>query len=633
MHDDIQDVYSIVRQAEQNFRFGNTKIGKYTSWSMHETIETIDAYLNSQHISGKSDSLGRDKPFFNIVVAASNIWFRATEIKRADIRFLPQSSKSYVLAFIANVLLQRWMDQTNFDKFLNDWGRILSRYGSAVVKFVEKGNELNASVIPWNRVIPDSIQWDALPTIEKIFKTIGQLKNMATPGHPDYAGYDMDTVDALENAIAIRRTLDQQQQDLMPYFVELYEVHGLMDSRLLKDEDLLDATDLEPSQIDYVEQMHVISYVQQEDGEGYDDFCLFKGKERKNPNKITHLIEEDGRTLAIGAVEYLFDSQWMANHSMKNVKDTLDLASRLMFQTADTQFTGRNVLSAMETGDVLIHSVNMPLTRIANDKPDISASEQFLSMWSGNAKELSGTPDAMRGTNMGSSRASYRMAAFLSQQANTLFNLMAKNKCIHLEEIFKDFVIPHLKKQLKHTDEIVAILDDQGIKQIDMMYVPQEAIKRFNDRTLEQMSQNIQQMQTGAVPSPLSPFNPAQEQQGVQSDQAQLGNKRFLIPSEIDKQTWAELLSDFEWDSLKVEGTTDQQDKQAILQTLSTTLQTIAANPAILNDPNAKMLFNRILTESGVVSPLEIAMSSPAVVPNAATPYPTTPQASPPTVL
>jgi hypothetical protein len=50
-----------------------------------------------------------------------------------------------------------------------------------------------------------------------------------------------------------------------------------------------------------------------------------RARERKDPYMITHLIEEDGRTLSIGAVEYLFDAQWMQNHTVKNMKDLLDL--------------------------------------------------------------------------------------------------------------------------------------------------------------------------------------------------------------------------------------------------------------------------------------------------------------------
>ena len=45
---------------------------------------------------------------------------------------------------------------------------------------------------------------------------------------------------------------------------------------------------------------------------------------------------------------------------------------------------------------------------------------------------------------------------------------------------------------------------------------------------------------------------------------------------------------------------------QGSLATLSTVLQTIAASPGILQDPNAKLVFNKIISLTGTISPLEI---------------------------
>ena len=105
----METIHQIIREAEQNYLDRDTKMGKFVNWSMHDTIERIDAYLNSRHISGLQDSLGRDKPFFNIVSAAVNIWYRATDIDRKHIKFMPTKKSAVVLAFIANVILQNWM--------------------------------------------------------------------------------------------------------------------------------------------------------------------------------------------------------------------------------------------------------------------------------------------------------------------------------------------------------------------------------------------------------------------------------------------------------------------------------------------------------------------------------------------
>lgn len=602
-----ESVCQIIRRAEDNYLQGTTRLGEYVDWSMHDTIERIDAYSNSRHISGDKDSLGRDKPFFNIVVAATNVWYRATDIDRKDIRFVPTKSSSVVLAFVANIMLQNWMNKYRFGQFLNTWGRTLAKYGSSVTKFIEVDGELIPSVIPWNRYIADPVQFDALPRIEKFYKTPAQLRNMATPGHRDYANYDMDTVEALIEGRSSRKTLDGAQKDTMSEFVEVYEVHGEMSVATYKE-----GKGVKPKKGDeeiFKQQMHVVSFNQS--GKEYDDYTLYCGYEKQDPYMKTDLIEEDGRTLAIGAVEYLFDAQWQQNHTVKNMKDTLDLASKLVFQTADTHFVGRNVLTAIETGDVLITGKDMPLTRLANDKPDIVAMQNYGVMWQNLAQELTNTPDLTRGISQ-AQPLTYGLGQILNNNSNSLFEIMTENKGLSIEDMMRTYVIPHLKKQLKNTDEVVGILDDAGIQEIDSMYVPREAIRRFNKRTLNQIEQAITDP---SAPLP-QPFDQMKEEQSVKQEVGTLGDKRFFKPDELGKKQWDEVFSDFEWDSIRVEVTNEQTDKQANLQTLTTALQTIATNPAILQDPNAKMLFSAILNQTGVVSPIQLstAQSQPAPI-------------------
>lgn len=584
-------IFETVRNAEDNYTRGTVRISQHVNWSMNETISNIEAYLNSKHISGAQDSLGRDKPFFNICVAAANVWYRATDIDRKDIRVLPNNSKQTPIAFIATVILHNWMKKAKFGPFLNEWGRTLARYGSALVKFVEKDGVLHASVIPWNRAILDPIDYEAQPTIEKIYYTPAQLRANKS--------YDQEMVEALINAQTTRKTLDGDQKDNQSKFIEVYEVHGDLPIAMLEDEpEFADEDKWEK----YRQQMHVISYTKGE-GEKFNDFCLFKGKEKKHPYMLTHLIPEDGRTLSIGAVEHLFESQWMVNHSQKNIKDTLDLASKLIFQTSDASYIGRNVLSALETGDILIHKANEPLTQINNSKADITAFQNFGAQWQQLAGEITSTPDAIKGNTLPSGTP-YSLGAFLGAQANSLFELMTENKGLHLEDMLREFIIPHIKTLMDTKEEITAILDAEGIAELDAMYVPKEAVRRYNQQFKEQL------MESAANPdAPIpSPYQKDVFESEVRNDLAPMGNKRFISLGDVKESTWKEALKDFEW-TANVEVTNESVDKQAVLTTLASLLQSIASNPAILQDPNAKMLFSKIMSETNVISPLQIASS------------------------
>jgi hypothetical protein len=550
---------------------------------MHDTIERVDAYLNSKHISGDKDSLGRDKPFFNIVSAATNIWYRATDLDRKDIRFVPKDNASVPLAFVANVMLQNWMDENRFGQFLNAWGRALARYGSAVVKFVEQDGTLKASVVPWNRFIADPVQFDALPRIEKFYLTPAQLRKNPM--------YDQDIVDKLIAAKAARKTMNDQEKDTQDEFIELYEVHGDLDTRLLEDNPNLT---MEDKDIKYRQQMHVVSYVADEKG-AYDDFTLYRGKEAKDPYMITHLIEEDGRTLSIGAVEYLFDAQWMVNHGQKNIKDTLDLASKLIFQTSDTKFMGRNVLSAIETGEILVHSPDRPLTRLANDNPNITAAQNLITVWQSLAQEITSTPDALRGNTLPSGTP-YSLAAYSGGQANSLFEIMTENKGLHIEDMLREYIVPHLKKRLRSKDEVMGILDDAGIQEIDAMYIPREAASRYNKQVKRDLIE-------GKIPTP---YDPGMAQAEVQREMSALGNKRSFKPDELDEKQWEEMFYDFDWDCIRAEVTNENNDKQATLQTLASLYTSLAGTDPV----KANVVLGRILTETGVFSPMQLGSVS-----------------------
>ena len=151
---------SIIRKTESDFIAGTTQISEFVSFNLKENLDTIDAYVNSKHISGPTDTLGREKPFFNIVIAARNIWLRATDIDRKNIRVRPKKEAHFMLAFLTSIHLQEWMRESKFGSFLNEWGRTLATYGSAIVKFVEKDKELSAEVIPWNRLIVDAVDFE-----------------------------------------------------------------------------------------------------------------------------------------------------------------------------------------------------------------------------------------------------------------------------------------------------------------------------------------------------------------------------------------------------------------------------------------------------------------------------------------
>ena len=568
MAEQAQDtVAEVIRKQENDYINGTITLGKYVEHSMYETIETILAYLNSKHTSGLYDSQNREKPFFNICTAIRNIWYRATDLDRKNLRIKATKAtyQEWLKAFWATAELKEWMRRERFGVFLNDWGRTLADYGTAVVKFVEQKGKLVPTVVPWNRLIVDAVEFGPNPKIEVLYLTASQLRQNEL--------YDQDMVEKLIETRSARETAGKQKQDNKADYIKLYEIHGELPLSYL--------TGKEKDEKEYRQQMHVVSFVAAKEKGKFNDFSLYKGKE-KNPHMITYLIKEDGRTLGIGAVESAFESQWMTNHTAREIKNHLDIASKLVFQTSDGTFVGRNVLTSVEQGDIMVHKPNEPLTQINNGSHDITSLQNFSQQWQMLAKEITSTPEAIRGDTMPSGTA-WRQVEALQTESHSLFEIMRESKGLHVEDMLREYVIPYLKKEIKKKHSIVAELDKESADMIDEQYI--------NAMVKEQLD---------AIEARGEFVDPVQVQAEMESARQKLRKLGGLREQKMTE----DLYQDYEWE-VEFDITDESTDKDAILTTLNTVFTAIASNPLILQDPNAKMLFNRILEEVGAVSPVE----------------------------
>lgn len=602
----------MVREMETAFTSGGgTLMSEYVTSDLYEDINKVYAYLDSKHITGEKDSHGREKPFFNIVNAARNIYYRATDIDRKNIEIKPKSAKQTIPAFMASIHLQQWMRKVNFGQFLNAWGMELAAFNSCVVKFVESKGELHPMVVPWSRLIVDPINFEQNMKVE-----ILQLTEAELYGRVRTHGYDKDMVERLCDAVQARELTDKTVQDQQDNYIKLYEVHLNGELSLL--------TGKEKDDDEFVQQMHVISFVESKQKGQYDDFTLVSGREAQDPYMLTSLLPAtDGSISLNGSVKNLFEAQWMMNHSVKSIKDQMDIASKLIFQTADGNFVGRNVLTAVEQGDILIHAVNMPLTQANTTSHDITTQQNFMTMWKGLASEINGVSESMMG-QVAPSGTAWRQVEALLQESHSLFELMTENKGLDIERMLRNYVIPHLKKKMDTTEEIAATLEAHNITKIDSIYAPIEAARRFNEEAVDKTIQYLQSDNEQDIPSPYQ-GDVAKEE--VMKELSQQGNTRFFKPSDVPSVTWKALLKDLEWE-VEVDVTGESVDKQTVLTTLSTALQAVA-NPVYGNNPQAQLIVSKILSATGVISPLEIGAMPPpppeAAPPSQALP-PLTPQ-------
>ena len=202
-----------------------------------------------------------------------------------------------------------------------------------------------------------------------------------------------------------------------------------------------------------------------------------------------------------------------------------------------------------------------------------------------------------------------RQVELLQQESHSLFELMTENKGIAIEEMWRRFVIPFIKKQLDTKEEIVATLDNAGIRQIDSIYIPNEAKRRY----LKKAIKTIIDSRGEDIPTP---YDPVTGQQEVADELKPLGSQRYFKPSEMDDKTWKDVFDGFEW-TCEVEVTNEAHDKDAMLTSLTTVLKELATMGDV---QNARMVLSKILEETGVFSPMELTDAVQQPLPPTTTP-------------
>jgi hypothetical protein len=313
---------------------------------------------------------------------------------------------------------------------------------------------------------------------------------------------------------------------------------------------------------------------------------------------LTHLIKEEGRTLGVGPVESLFEAQWMQCHTAKAIKDQLDLASKLIFQTSDGTFVGQNALTAIENGDILIHAPNQPLTQLANSSHDITSLQSFGAQWKVLGNEITGVSESMLG-NTAPSGTAWRQVETLLQESHDLFNLMKENKGLALEDMMRNFIISFINKKMDTSEEISATLENYDIDRIDSKYVKNMSVKVSNkiikDKILneEDVTPEEQAMLMETIGNK------------VKEGLSEQGNQRFFKPDEIPTKTWKETFKDSE-DEIIVDVTNEAIDQNA-MTTLNTMLMYIVRKQGQPFSPEEKLIFDKIALASGIVSPLELS--------------------------
>ena len=572
--------YKIVTETEEIItRYVTTPVNildnlRFYQW---DTIRMCEFYSNSRYLTGNKDELGRDKPFYNIVNYRVTLAKVATDLDVKDIVITADEPEDWVRSMLLNHEAYEWMKATNFAYFLNDMGQKRPKYGGVMVKKSEVDGVLHIDTCDWRNMVVDAIDIMRGTKIEKHYMTPVELSEKE-------GIWDNVREAIMLAAKKMERQYGYNQQEYNSNRIQVNEVHGQFPVCFIKN-----ALGEEESEDDYYtfsKQRYFYTKMN-------DKTIIFLAEEFKE-EVYDYLPWEEmpGRGLGRGVIEDAKEAQVWTNDSVINEKNAMDLAGRVGIKTNSKKF-GNNILEH-DHGKIYELEDGKDINTFNLAPSALGEYQNQVEKWKSQADLSTSSLDAITGEQPVSGTP-YSQTALLNQVASKPFDYRREEAGIFITRMFESWVIPYLIKKLKKKHLLVSDFSEEELTTIDNSF----AIHKANTEVIDGLTKG-------------NPTTPERYQAIVLAEKSKLqGEKRYFdIPDKYFDGIEAKVT---------VVTTNEQKNKAAVLQSLSTILQTVQAsfNPntgtfGVLDNPVLSKIFGTIIELSGAgISPVSLGLGKP----------------------
>src|SRR3990167_4561978 len=556
------DIYSYILEQEVAFRLP-VRIMENYEWSAYEHINTTVLYKNSTYKTGKDDN----KPFKNIIRPILNLQYRAEGFDVKDIVLFINDKYKYFKSFLVRKYHEIWARQNDLDTFIDEMVESYVDFGAALVKDV---NNIRPEVVPLQRLVFFD-QTDILsgPICEKHYFSPDQLKEMEKKGWEN-----IEEVIVLSKQEKQDNSTGKVQIKTPGKYIEVYEIHGVFPEAWL---------DGYPSYFEdekYTRQIHICTFYQDKDG-NKKGISLFSGKEKEHPYKLILRDKIFGRAIGIGGAEELFEPQVWGNYDIIRKKEMLDMAAKVIFQTADKKFANRNKTFNLSQGEILITEEGKRIEQVNTSPVNYQLFDNATQEWEQHARQMGAATESIMGESP-TAGTPFKLQELITAESHSLHEYRKGKLATFLGEIYRDWIIPHIAREITAGKEFLAKLDLSELQQVADGLVKCEVNKQLTEMILN--GQMISEEETEIF------------REQVRESFMSGGDKRFI---EILKDELKNAPIDVE---VNIAG--KQKSLNQVTDKLVNVFRQIVAAPQVLDDPRMAKIFNEILEYSGL-SPID----------------------------
>lgn len=542
-------------------------------WGMKEHLKRSFLYKNSQF---ERDNENRDKrPFKNIVRPILNIQYRTEGFDVKDIEIYVSNPEKYHKSFLTKKFHDKWALENQIDTFIDEVVESYVDYGGVLVRDLGE----NRPEVVDLRNIAFCDQTDILSGAFAIKHNLSpqQLREQKYWGdNKKGATVDIETLITLCEKEKSTNEVSGKKNPTPGKYIEIYEIHGTFPDNWLNKEDKEEGK--------YTNQIHIVAFYQDQSN-NENGVSLFASRESELPFKFLARDKVSGRALGFGGVEELFESQVWTNYSEIQIREMLELASKTFYKTTDQRFKTRNQLINGDNGQVFDLQEGKDISQIDTTPRNLVVFNNALIQWEQHANRIGAAGEVLQGESP-SAGTPFKLQELVTMEAKSLHNWRQGKIATFIDEIYRDWVIPHIYKEILKGKEFLSELSANELMEI-------------SEKISENMANNFvkEKILNGELVMP-------EEMETLKQESLERflkgGQKRFI---EILKDEFAETHLDIQ---TNIAG--KQKNLALLTDKLVNVLRQFIATPEIRQDPEMIKLLNTILESSGM-SPIMFGAS------------------------
>jgi len=428
-----EKVLSKIKHELTSYETDTFEISDGYYFSAYKLIKRIMMFKNQQYPTGKLDSQGNYKYWYDIISPRCDAEIKNIDFDTKDILLASDAENDAGRLIIANARLGQFLKQTGQAAKLNEAVERGTEWGNLVAKKLKDDYKL----LDLNNVMVLNQTAETLEDSDVIEKEIMVSSDLRKK------------MEIWDN---VKELIDEGKSDekkTSPDFF-IYERNGEITEQEYNDAKGKSGGDKNK----YILCKVIVGGNKKNDPK----HILWCDEVKKKPYFEYHRGKYSGRWMRVGMFEVLFDAETRANEIGNQIARGLEWSSKTIFASED-KVLAQNILTDLQNGDVIKGKITQVSVRMEGLDQLIADWNRIMEI----ADKLANSYEVVSGANLPSGTP-FALANLQNANANKLFDFIREKLTITFTDIISEWVLPDILKDLKSLD-ILKLTDDAGFLQ------------------------------------------------------------------------------------------------------------------------------------------------------------------------